>query len=123
MKEFYHDKPDGIIGNEDCGAMSAWYVFSALGFYPVFPASGNYVIGSPIVDKAILSLDGGKKFAITVTNNRPENIYVQSIMLNGKDYHHSYISHDDIIRGGTMHFVMGNKPNYEFGKLKANRPE
>ena len=123
MKNFYHDQSDGIIGNEDCGAMSAWYVFSALGFYPVFPASGNYVIGSPIMDKATINLQGGKKFTVTAINNRPENIYVQSIQLNGKNYNHTYISHQDITKGGKMKLVMGDKPNYEFGKLKENRPE
>jgi putative alpha-1,2-mannosidase len=69
MKEFYHDQPEGIIGNEDCGQMSAWYVFSALGFYPVFPASTNYVIGSPLFNKASISVNGGKKFTVEAVNN------------------------------------------------------
>jgi predicted alpha-1,2-mannosidase len=123
MKNFYHAQPDGIIGNEDCGAMSAWYVFSAMGFYPVFPASGNYVIGSPVIDKATIHLQGGKTFKVTVINNRPENIYIQSIRLNGKNYDRAYINHQDILKGGHLKLVMGNKPNYEFGKLKENRPE
>jgi putative alpha-1,2-mannosidase len=76
MKDMYHDKPDGIIGNEDYGQMSAWYVFSALGFYQGFPASGNYVIGSPIMDEATINLPGGKKFTLISTNNSDENIYV-----------------------------------------------
>ena len=123
MKNFYRDQPDGIIGNEDCGAMSAWYVFSAMGFYPVFPASANYVIGSPVVDKATINLQGGKKFTVVVSNNKPENIYVQSVELNGKPYQHSYIRHEDIMKGGKLRFVMGSKPNYEFGKAVANRPQ
>ncbi|SEL10681.1 GH92 family glycosyl hydrolase [Parapedobacter koreensis] len=122
MNEFYHDKPAGIIGNEDCGAMSAWYIFSAMGFYPVFPASGTYVIGSPAVDKATINLPAGKKFVVTAINNSPENIYVQSIRLNGKDYPHSYLLHSDITKGGTLEMTMGNKPNRQFGSLKANRP-
>ena len=116
MKEFYHDKPDGVIGNEDCGQMSAWYVFSSLGFYPVFPASCEYVIGSPLFDKATINLPNGKQFTVETINNSDKNIYVQSIELNGKAYSSSNISHQDILNGGTMKIQMGDKPNYEFGK-------
>jgi predicted alpha-1,2-mannosidase len=122
MEEFYHDKPDGIIGNEDCGQMSAWYVFSSLGFYPVFPASGIYVFGSPIFDKFTLNLQNGKKFIVETKNNGPGNIYIQSVSLNGKAYEKSYILHSDLVSGGKLVFEMGNKPNYEFGKLPENRP-
>jgi predicted alpha-1,2-mannosidase len=122
MKEFYHDKPDGVIGNEDCGQMSAWYILSTLGFYPVFPASGVYVIGSPIFDKATINLDNGKKFTVSTINNSAANVYIQSIELNGKKYESSYIRHQDIIDGGTMLITMGNKPNYDFGKLQNDRP-
>ncbi|HTE27214.1 GH92 family glycosyl hydrolase [Flavitalea sp.] len=122
MKEFYHDKPDGMIGNEDCGQMSAWYVFSSLGFYPVFPASGNYVIGSPLFPKAILKLGNGKQFVIESVNNNAANIYIQRIELNGKNYLKSYISHADIINGGKMKIIMGDKPNKEFGALPNNHP-
>jgi predicted alpha-1,2-mannosidase len=121
MKEFYHDQPEGIIGNEDCGQMSAWYVFSALGFYPVFPASTNYVIGSPLFNKASISVTGGKKFTVEAVNNSAQNIYVQSIQLNGKPYTKTYISHSDIMNGGTLKF-MGSKPNYNFGKSANVRP-
>src|SRR5260221_3162754 len=86
MTEMYHDQPDGIIGNEDCGQMSAWYIFSSLGFYPVFPASEKYVIGSPLFDKATINLPQGKKFIVQVINNSEENKYVQGIVLNGKKY-------------------------------------
>lgn len=115
MKEFYTDKPDGIIGNEDCGQMSAWYIFSSMGFYPVFPASGNYIIGSPVVDQATIQLPLGRKFTMVAVNNSPENIYVQSAQLNGISYHHGYISHEAIVKGGTLKLVMGSKPNYQFG--------
>jgi predicted alpha-1,2-mannosidase len=122
MKEFYHDKPDGVIGNEDCGQMSAWYVFSSLGFYPVFPASGTYSIGSPIFDKAIINLPGGKIFTVETINNGQENIYIQGIELNGKKYTGSFIRHEDILKGGILRITMGNKPNYDFGKPMTDRP-
>jgi predicted alpha-1,2-mannosidase len=122
MKEFYHDDPNGIVGNEDCGQMSAWYIFSSLGFYPVYPASGNYVIGSPLFNKATLNLENGKKFTVESVKNNPENIYIQRIELNGKNYNKAYITHADIMKGGKIKIVMGNKPNYYFGALPVNRP-
>ncbi len=122
MKTMYHDRVDGIIGNEDCGQMSAWYVFSSLGFYPVFPASGVYAIGSPIFDRATINLEGGKKFTVETVNNSDKNIYVQHITLNGKKYENSYLLHSDLINGGKMIFTMGDRPNTNFGKLKNNRP-
>jgi len=123
LKDMYLALPDGIIGNEDCGQMSAWYVFSSLGFYPVFPASGAYVIGSPLFDKATINLDNGKKFTVETVGNGPKNIYIQSITLNSKSYLKTYILHQDIMNGGILKITMGNKPNYNFGKLQANRPE
>ncbi len=122
MKEFYHDQPEGIIGNEDCGQMSAWYIFSALGFYPVFPASTNYVIGSPVFNKATISIAGGKKFTVEAVNNSEENIYVQSVQLNGKAYTKTYISHTGIINGGVLRLIMGKAPNYNYGKAVNVRP-
>jgi predicted alpha-1,2-mannosidase len=122
MKEMYHDKPDGVIGNEDCGQMSAWYVFSSLGFYPVFPASERYVIGSPLFNKAVINLPEGKKFTISIVNNSDENIYVQSIELNGKRYSHGYIDHKDIVKGGVMKITMGKTPDRGFAKATGDRP-
>ncbi len=122
MNEFYTDQPDGIIGNEDCGQMSAWYVFSSLGFYPVHPAKGMYVFGSPLFDKAEINLPEGKKFTIESVNNSDENIYIQSIELNGQNYEKSYILHEDIVKGGNLKFTMGPEPNYEFGKAASVRP-
>ncbi len=122
MKEFYHDQPEGIIGNEDCGQMSAWYIFSALGFYPVFPASTNYVIGSPVFNKATISIAGRIKFTVEAVNNSEENIYVQSVQLNGKAYTKTYISHTDIINGGVLKLIMGKAPNYNYGKAVNLRP-
>ncbi|MEI9946292.1 MAG: GH92 family glycosyl hydrolase [Chitinophagaceae bacterium] len=122
MNDFYHDQPAGIIGNEDCGQMSAWYVFSALGFYPVFPASTNYVIGSPLFDKASIAAGNGKTFTVEAVNNSPENIYVQSVQLNGKPWSKPYISHTDITKGGVLKIYMGKTPNYNYGKAVTDRP-
>lgn len=115
MREFYHDDPDGVIGNEDCGQMSAWYIFSSLGFYPVFPASQEYVLGSPLFDKTTINLPEGKKFTVEAMNNSSENIYIQQVELNGKVQSKSTINHQDIIKGGVLKIVMGNKPNKSFG--------
>lgn len=123
MSEFYHDQPDGIIGNEDCGQMSAWYIFSSLGFYPVFTASGQYVLGSPLFDKASINLENGNIFTIEAINNSTENIYIQSVEFNGEKYDFSFISHEDIMRGGILKIRMGNQPNYDFGTYPTTRPQ
>ncbi len=115
MNEMYSDQPDGYIGNEDCGQMSAWYVFSALGFYPVNPASGIYDFGSPMFDTAIIQLENGKQFEITAENLSDKNIYIQSVEINGKPWNKSYIEHEQIMKGGNLHFVMGATPNKDFG--------
>ncbi|MCD8742205.1 GH92 family glycosyl hydrolase [Mucilaginibacter roseus] len=122
MKEFYTTKPDGIIGNEDVGQMSAWYVLSSLGFYPVNPANGNYVFGSPLFNEAVINLPEGKKFKLTARNNSDENKYIQSVTLNGKPYTKAYISHTELMKGGELVFVMGNKPNLKWGTKAADRP-
>ncbi len=119
----YNDKPDGLCGNEDCGQMSAWYVLSSMGFYPVNPANGAYVFGSPLFNKVEIALPGGKTFSIIAENNSAENIYIQSAELNGNPYTKSFITHKDILNGGTLRFVMGNKPNPEFGAAEENRPK
>lgn len=123
MKEFYTTKPDGLIGNEDAGQMSSWYMLSALGFYSANPISGQFVFGSPIVDRADIPVRNGKTFTILSRNNTNTNIYIQSIKLNGEDYTKSYISYEDIMSGGTLEFVMGKEPNKEFGIDMADRPE
>ncbi|GAA4330279.1 GH92 family glycosyl hydrolase [Mucilaginibacter gynuensis] len=122
VKDFYTDKTDGIIGNEDVGQMSAWYVFSSLGFYPVNPANGNYVFGSPLFDEATISLAGNKKFTLIARNNSEQNKYIQSVKYNGKPYTKSYISHADLIKGGTLVFEMGPKPSLTWGVKPADRP-
>ena len=109
MSEQYHDAPDGLSGNEDMGQMSAWYILSAMGLYEVEPASGRYWFGSPIVDRAELTVEGGI-FTIETTNNSDTNIYIKSVKLNGKPYTLPYIDHADIARGGKLTFEMGAQP-------------
>ena len=123
MKEMYHDQPDGLAGNEDCGQMSAWYVLSALGFYQVNPVSGSYVFGSPLFEKASIELPQRKRFTVIAENNSPENIYIQSAELNGRPYTKSHITYRDIMRGGTLKFVMGSEPNKNFGANPADWPQ
>jgi predicted alpha-1,2-mannosidase len=122
LDSLYSDKPDGLSGNEDVGQMSAWYIFSALGFYPANPANGLYVFGSPVVDRAILHIGEGKTFSIQVRNNHSENMYIQKITLNGKRYSKSYLQHKDILRGGSLIIEMGNKPSSTWGVKPADRP-
>jgi predicted alpha-1,2-mannosidase len=119
----YNDQPDGLCGNEDCGQMSAWYVFSSLGFYPVNPANGAYVFGSPLFDETEMVFPDGKTFNVVAENNSKENIYIQSVTLNGRPYEKTFITHKDILQGGELVFVMGNEPNPEFGKAMENRPK
>ncbi|MDB4924122.1 GH92 family glycosyl hydrolase [Mucilaginibacter sp.] len=123
MREFYTDKIDGLAGNEDCGAMSSWYIMSSMGFYPCNPASGIYVMGSPLFDKVKIDVGGGKFFTTTVINNSSKNIYIQSMELNGVKYDKSFIKHNDVMKGGNLKITMGDKPNYNFGKLAVNRPK
>lgn len=114
-EEFYTTCPDGLIGNEDCGQMSAWYIFTALGFYPVHPTAGEYVIGSPLCTEAVIHTAAGTDFKIIARNNSDKNIYVQSATLNGKPYESSCIGHDDIMKGGELVLEMGSQPS-DFGK-------
>lgn len=122
LETMYFNDPDGLAGNEDCGQMSSWYIFSALGFYPVNPSNGVYVFGSPLFSEAVISLPHNKKFKILTENNSKENIYIQSVSLNGKDYPYSYIHHKDIMQGGVIKFKMGSHPNRNFGDKPEFRP-
>ena len=115
VTSMYHNKPDGLCGNDDCGQMSAWYIFSAMGFYPVCPGSDHYAIGSPCVDEASFYIDNGNEFLIKANNLSEDNIYIQSVTLNGKPWHNSWITHSDIIKGGELVFLMGKKPNKKWG--------
>jgi predicted alpha-1,2-mannosidase len=105
-KNFYQNKPDGLIGNDDCGQMSAWYMFSAMGFYPVNPVSGELVFGAPQLPKTTLNLDNGKTFTIEAINLSEENMYIEKIELNGSIYTEKFITYDDIMNGGELTFYM-----------------
>lgn len=111
LKMQYKPTPDGLGGNDDCGQMSAWYIFSSLGFYPVAPGSEQYALGSPLVNNAIINLENGKTFEIEVKNQSDKNVYVKSVSLNGKPLKNYFIDHSTIINGGKMIFIMSNKHN------------
>ena len=111
----YDDQPDGLAGNEDCGQMSAWFVISALGFYAVDPVSGNYVFGSPIVDRAEVEVGKGKVLRIDVKRNAASDAYIQSVKLNGRPHTKLWFRHADIANGGSIEFTMGPEPSKEFG--------
>lgn len=111
MYDLYSDQPAGLSGNEDVGQMSAWYVLSALGFYQVEPAGGKYILGSPIIDKAVITVKNGKKFTIIIKNNSRDNKYIQSVTLNGQFYDKYYINFNDITQGGELILEMGNIPS------------
>jgi len=119
----YSDQPDGICGNEDAGQMSAWYIFSSMGFYPVNAASGMYVFGSPLFQEVSIELPGDKEFRIMAEGVSDENIYIQSASLNGKPHTKTFITHKEIIAGGELVFEMGAIPNKEFGERQEDRPQ
>lgn len=126
MATLYNDTPAGQCGNVDCGQMSAWYLFSALGFYPVNPVSGVFAIGSPAVDRAVVHLDAdkyhGATFTVVAEKNSAENIYIQSATLNGKPLTKPWLTREQITSGGTLHLVMGAKPNTAWGAASEDRP-
>lgn len=110
MRDLYNDSSSGYAGNDDCGEMSAWYVFGALGFYPVNPVSGEYVIGTPMLQEAVIHLPGEKTFTVKAPRKRDNEIYIRSMKLNGKKYTKNYITHQDLLNGGTLEFVMSAVP-------------
>lgn len=118
----YQDTPPGLCGNEDCGQMSAWYVFSALGFYPVNPAEGIYIIGTPLFDKATIDLGDGVIFTITANQISSENFYIESVKLNGEPLNRCYITHEEILQGGNLVFEMGGEPNNNLWTDKTALP-
>ena len=109
MDTMYGSKTDGLCGNDDAGQMSAWYIFSALGFYPVLPGSDEYAIGSPLVKEAIIDLGQGKTFSVKTVNQSPENVYISKITLNGKELNGLTLHHSDIANGGELVFYMSDK--------------
>lgn len=122
LNELYNNSKSGYSGNEDCGQMSAWYIFSSMGFYPVNPASGIYMLGSPILKEATLKVGNGKQFQVTTINTALKNVYIQSVKLNGKAYDKTFITQSDLVKGGKLEFVMGSKPNYKWGTSKSSLP-
>jgi predicted alpha-1,2-mannosidase len=110
MNRMYKNRPDGLCGNDDCGQMSAWYVFSAMGFYPVCPGSDQYVLGSPNAGQITLFLENSRSFTIKAVNFSDKNVYVKSVRLNGKTHRSPFISHDEIMNGGELVFEMSAKP-------------
>ena len=122
MLKLYSPTPDGYCGDEDNGQTSAWYVFSALGFYPVTPGVDQYVIGSPLFKKATLHLQNGNTFEINAPDNNKSNVYIQSLKLNGKSYNQTYIQYQDVQNGGEMNFKLGASPNKEWGSSKESVP-
>jgi predicted alpha-1,2-mannosidase len=121
LTEMYKDDPDGVIGNDDCGQMSAWFVLSALGFYPVDPVSTIYVFGSPLFDRAEIALGEGRELRVIARGNAPDRPYVQSVTWNGEPWTRNWIAHADLVRGGELVFEMGASPS-RFGAAKADRP-
>ena len=113
MNKLYKNEPAGLCGNEDCGQMSAWYVFSAMGFYPVNPVSGKYEIGTPLFPEMKLHLANGKTFTVLAPKVSKENIYIQSIKVDGQPYNKTYLTHEQIMSGATVEFEMGNTPLVE----------
>jgi len=122
MNEFYTAGTDGLIGNEDCGQMSAWLVLSAMGFYPVTPGNDLYTIGTPMFPKVIIHLENGNQFIIKADNLTGENYFIQSATLNGKSYEKSFLKHGNIMKGGELIFGMGPKPSTSWGIGKKNEP-
>lgn len=116
IDSMYGPGVDGLCGNDDAGQMSAWYLLSVMGFYPIAPGSDRYDLGSPSVLEAVIALENGKTFTVTTENQSAQNVYVQRILLNGEELQRTWITHDEIAAGGTLHFVLGAEPNTAFGK-------
>lgn len=122
LHKMYNTGSSGYAGNDDCGELSAWYVFSAIGFYPVNPNCGVYVIGTPILRKSVINVGNGMIFTVMAANVSAENKYIQSAKLNGRPYTKTYITHADITSGGTLEFAMGSKPNKKWGSKLSDCP-
>jgi predicted alpha-1,2-mannosidase len=122
MEKLYSSAPDGYPGDEDNGQTSAWYVFSALGFYPVTPAVGEYAIGSPLFRNVQLTMPSGKMLTIEAENNGPKNVYIQSVTFNGQPHDKTWLTREALQQGGTLRFVMGAEPNKQWGAAKSAAP-
>ena len=122
MNKLYFATPDGYCGDEDNGQTSAWYVFTALGFYPVCPGSGEYVMGAPYFKKATLHLENGKTVKISAPDNSDENRYIKSMTVNGKKYTKNYLNHFELLKGGNYVFDMDNQPCESRGINESDFP-
>ncbi len=122
MNRLYQPTPDGYCGDEDNGQTSAWYIFSALGFYPVTPATDQYVLGAPLFKKAVLHLENGKKIEIQAENNSGEKRYVKTLKLNGKLYSKNWLSHTELMKGAVLKFDMDDKPDKNRGTDEKDFP-
>ncbi|MGY4539970.1 putative alpha-1,2-mannosidase [Mucilaginibacter sp. UYNi724] len=122
MEKLYMATPDGYCGDEDNGQTSAWYVFSAMGFYPVCPTSNQYVLGSPLFKSITLNLENGKKLILNAPNNSSENKYISRININGKIYNKNWLDHDALLKGGLINFTMSPQPNKQRGAAAENSP-
>ncbi len=122
MTRLYQPTPDGFCGDEDTGQMSSWYVFSALGFYPVTPGTTEYLIGSPLFDRATITLPGGREFVVTARTNGPQRPYIDKAALNGREFKRTFLDHSEIMAGGEIEFTMTSAPNYQRGTEPENRP-
>ena len=122
MDRLYSATPDGYCGDEDNGQTSAWYVFSALGFYPVCPGSDEYAIGSPLFPKAEITLENGRKIVIDAKGNSPENRYISSMKINGKDWTHNWLKYGDLTSGARIVFNMSPDPNTARGTSDEDKP-
>jgi predicted alpha-1,2-mannosidase len=122
MNQLYQATPDGLCGDEDTGQTSAWYVFSAIGFYPVCPGDTAYWIGSPLFDRATLALPGGKTFTVVAEHNGPQHSYIHGAKLNGQPFDKVYLTHDQLTAGGEIIFDMASAPDHNWATAPASRP-
>jgi predicted alpha-1,2-mannosidase len=122
MNRLYKPTPDGYCGDEDNGQTSAWYLFSAMGFYPVCPATDQYVLGAPLFKKLLVNFENGKQFVINAPANSDQNMYIQQVQFNGKMHGQNWINHFDLLKGGTLNFTMGKTPNKQRGTWESDAP-
>ena len=122
LQRLFDSSAKGFPGDEDGGAMSSWYIFNCMGFYPVTPGVAEYTFGSPLFDKITIHLEDGKDFVIEVENNAPDHVYISSVQLNGEDYAPSFLRHEDIMNGGKLTFIMSDVPARERGRALSDRP-
>ena len=122
MDRMYTPTPDGYCGDEDNGQTSAWYVFTALGFYPVCPGTDQYVLGAPLFKKAVIHMENGKQVEINAPANSADNIYIQNMKVNGGNYTKNYLTHKDLMEGSVIDIEMGNKPNKSRGVAAEDVP-